>query len=78
MSTEDPTGHMSAEQKDQMFKWVEEARSREWEDFRIAQANDQDAVVQPPGPWWEKCSDPVAARAFVAEFLPNLLAGGAA
>lgn len=24
-------------------------------------------------PWWDHCSDPVAARAFVAEHLPHLL-----
>lgn len=28
-------------------------------------------------PWWEHCSDPVAARAFVAEHLPHLLAPSA-
>lgn len=53
--SEEPT--LTSEQKDQMFKWVEEA-------------------IGQPRPWWDHCSDPVAARAFVAEFLPHLLTAG--
>lgn len=53
--SEEPT--LTSEQKDKMFKWVEEA-------------------IGQPRPWWDHCSDPVAARAFVAEFLPHLLTAG--
>ena len=45
---------LTAEEKDQMLKWVEEAAGR-------------------PRPWWDHCSDPQAAYAFVQRNLPHLL-----
>lgn len=31
-------------------------------------------AAQKPRPWWDNCSNPVQARAFVAAHLPHLLA----
>ncbi len=47
---------MTAEEKDQMLAWVNEA-------------------IGKPGKWWDNCSDPTAAREFVAKNLPHLLEG---
>lgn len=67
---------LTGEQKDQMLRWVAEAREAEWEEHRIAQASDQAAVARPLSPWWSKCSDQIAALAFVESHLPHLLGEG--
>lgn len=63
--------NLTEDQKDQMLSWVQQAQRP------VRPAEQRNAPLPAALPWWERCNEDQrpAARAFVAEFLPHLLAG---